>query len=44
VHVAGLGRVQARIELRRTTMVRSSPSDSINWMELSRPTVKGSTA
>jgi hypothetical protein len=25
-------------------MVRSSPSDSISWMELSRPTVNGSTA
>src|ERR1039458_8885189 len=25
-------------------MARSSPSDSINWMELSRPTVKGKTA
>ena len=27
-----------------TTMERSSPSDSISWMELSRPTVRGRTA
>src|ERR1039458_1672797 len=25
-------------------MARSSPRDSINWMELSRPTVRGRTA
>src|ERR1039458_6978298 len=41
---AGLGESSRGSSCAVTTIARSSPSDSINWMELSRPTVNGSTA
>ena len=41
---AGLGVSRRASNCAATTIARSSPSDSINWMELSRPTVKGRTA
>jgi hypothetical protein len=41
---AGLGASRRGSSCAATTIVRSSPSDSISWMELSRPTVSGSTA
>ena len=40
----GLGESSRGSSCAATTIARSSPSDSINWMELSRPTVRGSTA
>src|ERR1035441_4606377 len=41
---AGLGDSSRGSSCAVTTIARSSPRDSINWMELSRPTVNGSTA
>ncbi len=41
---AGLGASRRGSSCAATTIARSSPSDSINWMELSRPTVNGRTA
>ena len=41
---AGLGESSRGSICAVTTIVRSSPSDSIKWMELSLPTVNGSTA
>ncbi len=41
---SGLGVSRRGSNCAATTIVRSSPSDSINWIELSRPTVSGRTA